>query len=67
MDNSKKDEKELTMENPDDGDCDCDDDDCVGCFWPCETCTSNKCGHQCRINRGWKKYEVWERQGRSKK
>ncbi|KAF0760578.1 ARL14 effector protein-like, partial [Aphis craccivora] len=53
----------IQLINPDAGICDCNDDKCAGCFWPCETCSSTKCGHQCRINRGWK-YEVWERQGR---
>ncbi|CAI6353207.1 unnamed protein product [Macrosiphum euphorbiae] len=59
-------EKPVTRADyPDDGECDCDDDDCEGCFWPCETCSSNKCGHECRTNRNWKRYEVWIRQGRS--
>lgn len=48
--------KELQIEKPNDGICDCNDEECVGCFFPCEACSSNKCGHQCRLV----KYENYE-------
>ncbi|XP_008181883.1 ARL14 effector protein-like [Acyrthosiphon pisum] len=66
MDITEKVLEKLQIQVLKDGSCDCNDEECIGCFWPCESCQSNKCGHLCRINRGWK-YEVWERQGRSDK
>lgn len=66
MDETEEAMKELQIENNDDGPCDCNDEECVGCFWPCDKCSSEKCGHKCRVNRQWK-YEKWERQGRSNK
>jgi len=39
--------------------CDCNEELCPGCFYPCEYCKSNKCGHVCRVNREWR-YSVFE-------
>ncbi|XP_055381809.1 ARL14 effector protein [Condylostylus longicornis] len=31
--------------------CDCMKYNCPGCFWPCPSCRSTKCGPVCRCNR----------------
>ena len=33
--------------------CDCLREFCPGCHFPCDTCSSSKCGHVCRNNRTW--------------
>jgi len=38
-----------TTDNVDDSPCDCLVKSCPGCFFPCENCQSNKCGHCCRL------------------
>ncbi|KAM4617623.1 ARL14 effector protein isoform 2-T2 [Discoglossus pictus] len=42
--------------------CDCLDDDCLGCFYSCLKCGSNKCGVECRCDRKWL-YEQIEVEG----
>lgn len=43
--------------------CDCLDDACPGCHFPCPTCKNTKCGSQCRVNRRWT-YELIEHDGK---
>ncbi|XP_073514180.1 ARL14 effector protein [Phyllobates terribilis] len=42
--------------------CDCLDEDCMGCFYACRKCGSNKCGIECRCDRKWL-YEQIEIEG----
>lgn len=42
--------------------CDCLDEDCLGCFYACPKCGSNKCGTECRCDRKWL-YEQIEIEG----
>uniref|UniRef100_H3AKY4 ARF like GTPase 14 effector protein n=2 Tax=Latimeria chalumnae TaxID=7897 RepID=H3AKY4_LATCH len=42
--------------------CDCLDEDCLGCFYPCPNCGSRKCGVECRCDRKWL-YEQVEIEG----
>ncbi|NWS58393.1 A14EL protein, partial [Chunga burmeisteri] len=42
--------------------CDCLEKNCLGCFYPCPKCNSNKCGPECRCNRRWV-YDTIETEG----
>ncbi|XP_071964167.1 ARL14 effector protein-like [Antedon mediterranea] len=42
--------------------CDCLDQKCPGCHYPCPSCQSTKCGGECRCNRKWL-YEQVEVEG----
>ncbi|XP_063294779.1 ARL14 effector protein [Pelobates fuscus] len=44
--------------------CDCLDEECLGCFYACKKCGSNKCGIECRCDRKWL-YEQIEVEGGS--
>lgn len=39
--------------------CDCPNDGCPGCWYPCEKCGSCKCSPFCRLNR---KEQSWQQQ-----
>lgn len=43
--------------------CDCLEDACDGCHFPCPSCESHKCGTQCRVQRRWT-YESIEHDGK---
>ncbi|CAH2326133.1 potassium voltage-gated channel subfamily A member 4 [Pelobates cultripes] len=45
--------------------CDCLDEECLGCFYACKKCGSNKCGIECRCDRKWL-YEQIEVEGGAK-
>ncbi|XP_013780328.1 ARL14 effector protein-like [Limulus polyphemus] len=45
--------------------CDCLEETCPGCHYPCPKCKSPKCGHECRQNRKWI-YEQLEIEGTDK-
>lgn len=42
--------------------CDCLNLSCAGCHFPCSRCSSQKCAHECRINRKWT-YDSIENEG----
>ncbi len=42
--------------------CDCLDDACPGCHFPCPKCRSSRCGQECRQGRRWQ-YDVVEQDG----
>lgn len=46
--------------------CDCLENDCPGCHFPCPKCGSEKCGSECRCERRWT-YEQVEVEGTSLK
>nr|XP_002125376.1 ARL14 effector protein-like isoform X1 [Ciona intestinalis] len=33
--------------------CDCLNEQCPGCFYPCDSCGGTKCGKECRCSRKW--------------
>lgn len=43
--------------------CDCLDNSCVGCHFPCPNCRSPKCGSTCRVNRKFA-FETIEHDGK---
>lgn len=43
--------------------CDCLDEACDGCHFPCPNCKSCKCGSQCRVHRKWT-FETIEHDGK---
>lgn len=43
--------------------CDCLDNTCPGCHFPCPNCKNTKCGPFCRVNRKWP-FDTIEQDGR---